>query len=408
MIIRYSTRSLIKKRIAPTAMPLRVGYHVSKSKGLYKNIQNLILEGGQAVQFFLSPNKGFYPGIPLKDEEVKAILKLKEEHDLYLVTHGKYILNFARPDNQKAKKPLITDLIQAARLGTNVIIHQGKNVKELDYTRQTALETFVENLTSVLDETEKLGITNKIVLENSCQQGTEMGFTIVELAKIYSMFQPKYQERLSFCLDLCHIYVAGVLNVCQPTEIDQFFQDFDALIGLDKLEVIHFNDSRVRFNGHNDSHADILVGHIGNPLLGGSSSGFRRIVEFAEERNIPLILETPSIDEEKKKNPNGIPYINQIRLLKSWSKASSEPDFETEYKNKHQIRMEEFAGNPVSSKGRKKEKEQEKSGEKEQEKQEITQQVFKPKILLKKIQQSPTTPTKPKLKTIIIKKHTIE
>ena len=112
---------------------------------------------------------------------------------------------------------------------------------------------------------EQAGAKNKIIFENSCQQGTELGYTIEELAEIYHSFQQKHKDRLAFCVDLCHIYVAGVMNVRSVEDIERVMEKFDKLIGLEHLEVIHFNDSQVRFDGHNDCHGDILTGHIGNP-----------------------------------------------------------------------------------------------------------------------------------------------
>jgi len=328
---------------------VKVGYHVSKSKGLVKNINGLIAQGGRAVQFFISPNIGAQAGIPLKDSEVNEIMALKAKYGLYTVVHGKYILNFARPsvgDTQWQQNALVIDMVQADRLGANVIIHQGKNMPELGYTNKEALDAFVQNIKQVLDITELQGASNKIVLENSCQQGNELGYTIEELAEIFDSFEPKYKSRISFCLDLCHIYVSGVMNVTLVEDVDRVMTTFDKLIGLDHLEVIHFNDSKVRFNGHNDCHADILVGYIGNAYMtsnqGKGSHGFQHIVKMAKAYSIPLILETPE-DECQ--------IGDQIRLLLSWSKGDSE--YQKQYETQYAAQMMAFAKNPSSSKGKK-------------------------------------------------------
>lgn len=322
----------------------KVGYHVSKSKGLVKNIKTLLAQGGLAVQFFISPNMGVKAGIPLKDSEVAEILELKAKHGLYTVVHGKYLLNFARPHNEKnswQQKALITDIMQANRLGTNVIIHQGKNVAELGYSNNQALDTFVQNIKQVLDATGLQGATNKIILENSCQQGTELGYTIEELAQIFNAFGPEHKNRLSFCLDLCHIWVSGTMKVSSPTHVDQVLTRFDELIGLQYLEVLHFNDSKVKFGGCHDRHADILIGYIGNTLFGpdSSSEGFQYIVKFATERNIPLILETPE---------DFVPIGEQINLLLSWSRGDQ--SVQAKYLEKYKSAMETFFKNPTANK----------------------------------------------------------
>jgi len=316
-----------------TLSPLKVGYHVSKSSGLVKNIKTLLSEGGSAVQCFLSPNKGFHPGIPLKDAEVQEILNLKSELGLFIVVHGKYILNFARPhDTQKSwqRDALLSDLIQADRLDADVIIHQGKNVKDLNCSKAQSIETFVLNLTAIIDQMWSLKLQNKILLENSCQQGTEFGYTIGELAEIYQKFPKKYQEQLGFCLDLCHIHVSGTMNVASAQDVTKVLEQFNELIGMDKLQVIHFNDSKIRFDGHNDSHEDILMGYIGNSSLTdpkghiGSSEGFKEIINIAQTNNIPLILETPA---------KVVPYRDQIKLLLKWGEQDT--SYESEYIQKY-------------------------------------------------------------------------
>ena len=106
------------------------------------------------MQFFISPKIEYSPGIPLKDAEVSQIMNLKAKYGLYIVIHGKYILNFARPNTNETawqRQALLIDLIQANRSGANVIIHQGHNMAELKYDNKQALATFVENIKQILD-----------------------------------------------------------------------------------------------------------------------------------------------------------------------------------------------------------------------------------------------------------------
>lgn len=321
---------------------IKAGFHVSKSEGLVQNLEHVLSQGGLAAQFYISPKQSSHPGISISEPNVQKILKMRKEKGLYIVIHGKLILNFARPYTQKTdwqQTAMIKDMTQASRLGANVILHQGKNVKDLNFSRSEAINAFVQNLREILDKTAELGLTNKIVLENSCQQGTELGYTLNELAEIYGKLQAKYQSRVSFCIDLCHIHVAGELNMTDPVAVEKFFQDFDSKIGLSKLEVIHFNDSQVVFDGHNDSHADILVGYSGNSQLGGNPTGLKKVVELAGVHGIPLILETPG----------KIPYENQLRLILNWSEQ-----IEKEYLLAHSDIIMDFTLNPYSSKGRKK------------------------------------------------------
>jgi len=311
---------------------MRIGCHLSIEDGIDVAIQNSIEYGGSAVQVFLSPNRGAGPGkVILKEtaETIKAILK---NTGIYFVVHGKYILNFCSPTILWYNDALIADLRKASQLGENigVVIHQGKNKPEFNLTRTQAIETYVRSLEAVLEETNDL--KNPIILENSCQQGNEIGYTIEELAEIYHTFDKKYQNRVKFCIDTCHIFVAGTLQFLNEEEVDNFFMNFENLIGMDKLEVIHFNDSKTPFDGHNDHHHDLMSGYITDPQYQsevkkynnteqskrGTLEGIKRLISWAKTYNIPLILETP---REKST------CEDQIKLLNQW--AEEAPNIDT-------------------------------------------------------------------------------
>lgn len=192
-------------------------------------------------------------------------------------------------------------------------------------------------------------ISNPIYLENSCQQGNEIGYTLEELAEIWHSFDKKYHKRLGFCLDTCHAFVAGMLQFIDEEEVDTWFRRFDMLIGLRNLKVIHFNDSKTPFNGHNDHHHDLLQGYITNPdynplstaqkkkpgplkriaqitdsenKLGddfrGTVEGLKRVVSWAKKLKIPLILETPRELSSCQE---------QIEILNEWHEEVSPPDY---------------------------------------------------------------------------------
>ena len=250
--------------------------------------------GGNAIQVALgSADSRVIPKVDPKDAITAC--KIRCKHNFYVVVHGKYLYNFCRPPSgiKWQHKLLVDELREAAKLNADVIIHQGKNVKELKQSNAVALEQYVANLIVVLDSSTT---TNKIILENSSRQGTERGYALSELADIYSAIPDAYKERIGFCIDLCHIFVSGELDMRDATRVRKWFQDFDALIGLKKLTVIHFNDSGTQFNGANDNHAMIEKGYIGAPERGGNNGGFKVVAQLCDLHQIPMILETPSGD----------------------------------------------------------------------------------------------------------------
>jgi len=258
--------------------------------------------GGRAIQISLGDSASRTVRPIAADDALKAN-KLITKHGFYVVIHGKYLYNFCRPSSGIGwqHKLLQSELEQAAKINANVIIHQGKNLKELELTTEQAHQTFVDNLLIVLDASK--GLTNKIILENSARQGTECGYTLDSLHDIYERIPVSYRTRIGFCIDLCHIFVAGELDVRDLGQVQEWFKRFDRLIGLDKLDCIHFNDSDTDFDGRNDNHGSIGKGYIGKHSI----LGFKHVCQLAQQYCIPLILETSS------------KYIDsEIRQLTSW------------------------------------------------------------------------------------------
>lgn len=242
---------------------------------------------GNAIQFFLSaPFNGTGPRILSKDE-IRETNRLKQEFGIYTVVHGKYIINFCNPKSVAMIETFAKELDMADAINTDVVLHQGKNISNVD--RHEAQQAFVDRLVQTLKQTKG---RNKILLENSAHQGTEIGYTVEELGEIYHRIPDDYKARIGFCIDLCHAFVAGALDVRDPDAVDTFFGDFDKNIGIEKLDLIHFNDSSVPFGGCNDQHRELGMGFIGNKLLGGSMEGFKRVARFASSRGIPMILES--------------------------------------------------------------------------------------------------------------------
>ena len=334
----------------------KIGMHVGK-EDVVKTAKELLECEAYAIQLYLSNKTSFSPGKPLSKQEVDTLNNLRTNDGLYIVVHGKLILNFCQNDLRNI--PALTcDMIEAARINADVIVHQGKNVNKL--SKEEALTLYSLNIQEAIDQTPNL--KTKILLENSCQQGTELGYNLDDLVTIWRLLGmaslsdvhengliTNYQERIGFCLDLCHAYVGGMIDMRDSKSVTDFFELFDQKIGLQHLCVIHFNDSEIKFNGHNDSHCDILMGYIGNPdaPINGNSLGFRKIVEYSCKYNIPLIFETPGI----------IPMNLQLALVQGWALSHSLSDPRLDFENQYLIITQEirnsFCNNPKSRKGRK-------------------------------------------------------
>jgi deoxyribonuclease IV len=331
----------------------KVGWHIPK-EDMVGICQQLLSCGFKAVQVYLSGRIAHAPGEPLSKNAVEKLLKLRDEQDLYIAVHGKLTLNFCQ---EAVNIPALTcDIFEAARINADVVLHQGENVKKL--SREEALTRYALNVVEALDQT--AGLSNRILLENSCQQGTQLGYKLDDLVTIWRLIGAtplskeyenidnsegftisNYQERIGFCLDLCHCHVGGMIDMRDPDAVTRWMKEFDDAIGLQNLRLIHFNDSEIKFDGHNDSHCDILRGYIGNPDIGGNSLGFRKVIEYANTYGIPVVLETQGI----------IPMELQASLLLGWVNGV---DIEQEYLMQTAETRADFAKDPRSRKGRKK------------------------------------------------------
>lgn len=240
------------------------------------------------------------------------------------VIHGQCTYNFCRRNVPAQVASLIKEINEASQIGCDLVIHQGKNVISEKLSKLEAIDNYIQNLTDVLEQTSNTA--SMLLLENSAGQGHELGYSLNELTYIYNQFGDSVKDRIGFCLDTCHIFVAGELDIRKKDTVEQFLWQFDVKIGLDKLKCIHLNDSGIPFGGRRDLHGDLLGGYITNRLLGGSIDGMKYIVQFAGTKHIPLIFETPCLLLEKGVNQ---PMIQQ-QIIDQWidETPSSQTDLE--------------------------------------------------------------------------------
>lgn len=252
--------------------------------------------GATAIQISLGPPDSKTVK-QITAEDARTVQAIRKKHGFYVAVHGKYFYNFCRTEAWQAKL-LLDELTQAVKIGAAVIIHQGKNMPELGLSRADALQTYVTNITEVLSRTP---LETVLIIENSARQGTELGYGLDDLKEIFSLVPVQYRPRIGFCLDLCHVFVAGELNVCDGVAVTEWFGKMEHY-GL-PLKVVHFNDSAIPFNGANDNHAALGQGYIGSV----STGGFERVISYCQDRNIPMILETPATGHTSE-----IKYIKSV------------------------------------------------------------------------------------------------
>lgn len=245
-----------------------------------------------------------YTGAP-QNSKRKAIedLKVEEARKLALdngwslnqiIVHAPYIINLANPVNAETgdfgADFLAQELDRVAAIGADLLVlHPGSHLKQ---GFEAGKEQLVTRLNRVLDADDS-SVT--ICLETMAGKGSEMGRTFEEMAEILEGIHK--QDRVAVCLDTCHIHDAGYdLN-----DLDGILDQFDSLIGLERLKVIHVNDSKNPCGSHKDRHENIGQGQIGLAPLAA-------VVHHPKLDGIIKILETPWIDDHA-------PYKEEIELL---------------------------------------------------------------------------------------------
>lgn len=258
---------------------LNIGCHLSTTKG-YENMgKEAIKIGANTFQYFTrNPRGGKAKDIDEKD--ILALRKLMEENKFAkILAHAPYTLNGCSADEstrQFATEMMADDLERLKYLPTSLYnFHPGSHVKQ-------GVDVGINYIVEMLNKVLKPEHTTIVLLETMAGKGTEVGRTFEEIAEIISRVELK--EKMGVCLDTCHVYDAGYDIV---NDLDGVLEEFDRIIGLDRLHAIHLNDSKNPFNSHKDRHEKISEGEIGFEAI-------KKIINHPKLKNIPFFLETPN------------------------------------------------------------------------------------------------------------------
>ncbi len=281
---------------------LIIGSHVSykTDEGLIGSVKEAISYGETTFMFYTGAPQNTNRSPIDKDKTKKAIELMKENNiDLKnVVVHAPYIINPANYNNRDfCISFLKQEIKRVEEFGvTKLVLHPGSHVG-------AGIEEGIKNIISVLNETLDASTNVDVCLETMAGKGSELGTSFEQLKQIIDGV--KYNDKLKVCLDTCHISDAGYdLN-----DFDQVLNEFDNIIGLQKLACIHVNDSKNIKGSHKDRHENIGLGTIG-------FSNLLNVIYNEKLVNIPKILETPyvtDIDTNKRAYP---PFKFEINMIK--------------------------------------------------------------------------------------------
>ncbi len=264
---------------------MKIGSHVSFSnKGLLNAVEEAAGYGATTFMVYTGAPQNTRRK-PMEEQYVPEGLALMKEHGIEdFVVHAPYIINLASYKTDTfglAVEFLQSEIERTAYMGVdNIVLHPGAYTdKDVAY----GIARIAEGLDEVLSVNGRVNIA----LETMAGKGTEIGRSFEELAAIIDKVTDN--ERLRVCFDTCHVHDAGYDIV---NDLDGVVEEFDRVIGLDRLSVLHVNDSKNPRGARKDRHAPVGAGYIGFDAI-------HRIVHHEVAQGKPIILETPWIGKEK-------------------------------------------------------------------------------------------------------------
>ena len=215
------------------------------------------------------------------------------------VSHTSYLINIASPDQALNKKSFDALKEELERCGVlkipNLVLHPGSHVGSGEETGMNLISENINRLFEALPDGKVC-----LLLETTAGQGTNLGYTFEQLAYMIDRVEDK--KRVGVCLDTCHLFAAGY-PIIDPKDYKKTIKHFDDVIGLDRLRIIHVNDSLKEFGSKKDRHEHIGKGHIG-------LDGISNFVNDKRLAKVPMVLETPKEDDL-------VEDIENLRVLRS-------------------------------------------------------------------------------------------
>ena len=256
---------------------LYIGPHYSISNGIIKAVKDVENMDGNAMQIFTGSPQSLDLGKLYSNSPNKLDL-VKKNIIFPVFSHAKYLINLSKPLIPKNKIFLIRlsqELDLSVKIGINgVVVHFG--VASNGLTEEEAQTNMVKSIISCLKHADP---KSNLILETSSGEGNFLGKNIQSIGKIFKMFPKKYQKRLTFCIDTCHIFVGGA-PIHIPNGWTNYVKEFEKEVGKNKIALIHLNDSLTKFNEKLDLHEDIGKGYIFNPKKGASLAALREKAEI--------------------------------------------------------------------------------------------------------------------------------
>lgn len=286
---------------------VRIGCHIGKCGTLFESVYRTIFYPVNCAQMYLGSSRSY--ALPkVADQDIKLTRNFVDFFVFRVYVHSCLLYNLngsTHIDNidellksttsksklnklqiektnsssnlKKTIQGLVTEMnICHNAFGTGVVVHIGSGE-----IKDKAIKRIADTINTVLSQSQ-----GTLILENAAGEGNKIGSKLDEIREILD--KVKNKERVGICIDTCHLFAAGDYDISHVSEIKRFFKDFDKMFGLNKLKLIHLNDSKGEFGCKVDRHED-----IGNGFIFKDVDALKYLVNFCNKKGIDMILETP-------------------------------------------------------------------------------------------------------------------
>lgn len=273
----------------------RIGFHVSVAQGFLKVFDNAKTLDANCCQIFTHSPRSWR--FNLVSEDLGKIFKDRyQKKDVWpIVVHDSYLPNLASDDpvmREKSIESIKKEYISCNRLGVEFLnIHPGAHKGQ---SKEEGLSKICRSLDSIKEHVGKV----TLLFENTSGSGSVLGSTFEELKFLLE----NTDFKCGITLDTCHLFTSGY-DISNEEALENTLSNFDSIVGLENLKLIHLNDTQGEINSKKDRHEHIGLGRIGQ-------LGFKAIVNHEYLKNIPMIMETPV--NEKRGDKENIIFLREM------------------------------------------------------------------------------------------------
>jgi deoxyribonuclease IV len=276
----------------------KIGLHVSAAGDVALAPQRALDDGCECFQFFSRPPQGG-PAKEITSEQAEKFKIICKDNNLSSYIHTPYYINLASATGRiyhGSVSVIREELERGSQLGVDALMTHIGSAKDLG--GEKAIKKVIKGIAEILD-----GYTGstRFLIENAAGAGAIIGDSFEEIAGIINAKELK-KYSIGVCLDTCHAFASGY-DLRDEKTVKETFKKFDEVIGLDKLVLIHGNDSKTELDSKKDRHEHIGDGEIGK-------AGFEALVKLADQYNVDIVLETPKDGKE----------LEDLKLLKKMRK----------------------------------------------------------------------------------------